>query len=102
VKHAMTLCILLVGATVLAVLLLTLVERGQGLEFIDVMFETVSAFSTAGLSTGMAGELSGGGKLVMTVVMLVGRVLPLSLALIMIGSVSRARYTYATERITIG
>ena len=102
VKQAMTLCILLVGATVLAVLPLTLVERGQGLEFIDVMFETVSAFSTAGLSTGLAGELSGGGKLVMAVTMFVGRVLPLSLALFMIGSVSRTRYTYATERITIG
>ena len=102
VKHAMTLCILLVGATVLAVLPLTLVERGQGLEFIDVMFETVSAFSTAGLSTGLAGELSGGGKLVMAVTMFVGRVLPLSLALFMIGSMSRTRYTYATERVTIG
>ena len=102
VKQAMTLCILLVGATVLAVLPLTLVERGQGLEFIDVMFETVSAFSTAGLSTGLAGELSGGGKLVMAVTMFVGRVLPLSLALFMIGSMSRTRYTYATERITIG
>ncbi len=102
VKHAMTLCILLVGATVLAVLPLALVERGQGLEFIDVMFETVSAFSTAGLSTGLAGELSGGGKLVMAVTMFVGRVLPLSLALFMIGSMSRKRYTYATERVTIG
>ena len=102
VKHAMTLCILLVGVAVLAVLLLTIVERGQGLEFIDVMFETVSAFSTAGLSAGMSGELSGGGKLVMTMVMFAGRVLPLSLAVFMIGSMSRRRYTYATERVTIG
>ena len=102
VKHAMTLCILLVSIAVLAVLLLTLVERGQGLEFIDVMFETVSAFSTAGLSTGLSGELSGGGKLVMTVVMFTGRVLPLTLALFMIRSMSRTRYTYATERVTIG
>ena len=102
VKHAMTLCILLVGITVLAILALTLVERGQGLDFIDVMFETVSAFSTAGLSTGMSGDLSGGGKLVMTLVMFVGRVLPLTLALFMIRSMSRTRYTYATERVTIG
>ena len=102
VKHAMTLCILLVGVAVLAVLLLTIVERGQGLDFIDVMFETVSAFSTAGLSAGMSGELSGGGKLVMTMVMFAGRVLPLSLAVFMIGSMSRRRYTYATERVTIG
>ena len=102
VKHAMTLCISVIGITMLAVLLLTLVERGQGLEFIDVMFETVSAFSTAGLSTGLAGELSGGGKLVMAVVMFTGRVLPLTLALFMIRSMSRTRYAYATERVTVG
>ena len=102
VKHAMTLCIAVTGVTMLAVMLLTLVERGQGLEFIDVMFETVSAVSTAGLSTGLSSELSGGGKLVMTAVMFVGRVFPLSLALFMIGRMSRTRYTYATERVTIG
>ena len=102
VKHAMTLCIAVIGVTMLAVMLLTLVERGQGLEFIDLMFETVSAVSTAGLSTGLSSELSGGGKLVMTVVMFVGRVFPLSLALFMFGRMSRTRYTYATERVTIG
>ena len=102
VKHAMTLCISVIGVTMLAVMLLTFVERGHGLEFIDVMFETVSAVSTAGLSAGLSTELSGWGKLVMTAVMFVGRVFPLSVALFMIGSMSRERYTYATERVTIG
>ena len=102
IKHAMTLCIGMIGITLLVVMLLTIVERGQGLEFTDVMFEAVSAFSTAGLSTGMASELSGGGKLVMTVVMFAGRTLPLVLALFMIRSIGRTRYTYATERVTIG
>ena len=102
VKHAMTLCISMIGVSTLAVMLLTFVERGNGLEFIDVMFETVSAVSTAGLSAGLSTELSGWGKLVMTAVMFVGRVFPLSVALFMIGSMSRERYTYATERVTIG
>ena len=102
VKHAMTLCIAMIGVTMLAVMLLTLVERGQGLEFSDVMFETVSAVSTSGLSTGLSRELSGGGKIVMTVAMFVGRVFPLALALFMIGRMSQTRYTYATERVTIG
>ena len=102
VKHAMTLCISMIGVSTLAVMLLTFVERGHGLEFIDVMFETVSAVSTAGLSAGLSTELSGWGKLVMTAVMFVGRVFPLSVALFMIGSMSRERYTYATERVTIG
>ena len=102
IKHAMTLCISMIGITMLAVMLLTFAERGQGLEFIDMMFETISAVSTAGLSTGLSSELSGGGKLVMTAVMFVGRVFPLALALFMIGRMSRTRYAYVTERVTIG
>ena len=102
IKHAMTLCISMIGVTILAMMILTFVERGQGLEFIDLMFETVSAASTAGLSTGLSSDLSGGGKLLMTAVMFVGRLLPLSLAIFMIGSMSRPRHTYATERVTIG
>lgn len=102
IKHAMTLCISMIGVTILAMMILTFVERGQGLEFIDLMFETVSAASTAGLSTGLSSDLSGGGKLLMAAVMFVGRVLPLSLAIFMIGSMSRPRHTYATERVTIG
>ena len=82
VKHAMTLCISMIGVSTLAVMLLTFVERGHGLEFIDVMFETVSAVSTAGLSAGLSTELSGWGKLVMTAVMFVGRVFPLSRSLV--------------------
>ncbi|MCY4529928.1 MAG: hypothetical protein OXD46_12960 [Chloroflexi bacterium] len=102
IKHAMTLSISMIGLTILAMMILTFVERGQGLEFIDLMFETVSAASTAGLSTGLSSDLSGGGKLLMAAVMFVGRVLPLSLAIYMIGSMSRPRHTYATERVTIG
>ena len=102
VKHAMTLCISMIGMSMLAAMLLTFAERGQGFTFIDVMFEVVSAVSTAGLSTGLSTEMSGWGKLVLTVTMFVGRVFPLSVALFMIGSMSRVRYTYATERVTIG
>ena len=102
VKHAMTLCITMIGIAVLAILLLTLVERHHELEFIDLMFETVSAVSTAGLSSGYSGELSGWGKIIMTGAMFVGRVLPLSLTLFMIGRIRRERFAYATERVTIG
>ena len=102
VKHAMTLCILMLGLTLLAVILLTIFERGHESPFIDVMFEMVSAVSSAGLSTGLSSELSGWGKLIMALAMFVGRVLTLSAALLMIGNVSRVRYTHAVERVTIG
>lgn len=102
VKHAMTLCILMLGLTLLAVILITIFERGHESPFIDVMFETVSAVSSAGLSTGLSTDLSGWGKLIMSLAMFVGRVLTLSAALLMIGNLRRVRYTYAVERVTIG
>lgn len=102
VRHAMTLCIVMIGMSILTAMLLTFGERGQGFAFIDVMFEAVSAVSAAGLSAGLSPELSGWGKIVMTVAMFAGRVFPLSLALLMIGGMNRVRYTHATERVTIG
>ena len=102
VKHAMTLCILMLGLVLLAVICITFFERGHESPFIDVMFEMVSAVSSAGLSTGVSSELSGWGKLVMTLAMFVGRALPISVALLMIGNLNRVRYTYAAERVTIG
>ena len=102
VKHAMTLCILMLGLVLLAVLIITPCKGGDDSPFIDVMFEMVSAVTSAGLSTGVSFELSGWGKLVMTLAMFVGRVLPLSVALLMIGNLNRVRYTYAAERVTIG
>ncbi len=102
VKHAMTLCILMLGMTLLAVIVITFFERGHESPYMDVMFEMVSAVSSAGLSTGVSSELSGLGKLVMTLAMFAGRVLTLTAVLLMIGNLNRVRYTYAVERVTIG
>ncbi len=48
----------------------------------ELLFETVSAFGTVGLSTGITASLSAAGKLIIMLVMFVGRVGPLTLALI--------------------
>jgi len=49
-------------------------------EFIDIFFESVSAFGTVGLSTGITGGLSSFGKVVITITMFLGRVGPLTVA----------------------
>ncbi|WP_404368141.1 TrkH family potassium uptake protein [Marinobacter sp.] len=48
-------------------------------EFLDIAFEVVSAFGTVGLSRGATSELGSFGQLVIMVIMLVGRVGPLTL-----------------------
>lgn len=51
----------------------------RGGVFLDLLFETVSAFGTVGLSTGITPQLSAPGKLILVVLMFIGRVGPLSL-----------------------
>lgn len=66
-----------------AALILSVTEVGavphsetRGL-FLEILFECVSAFATVGLSTGLTPTLSVAGKLVVTVLMFVGRLGPI-------------------------
>ncbi len=70
--------------------------------FLDYLFETVSAFGTVGLSTGVTSTLNSVGKLIIIVLMFIGRVGPLTIVhLVKIEEVAR-RYQYAEERVMIG
>lgn len=80
--------------------LLTFTEQGN---FIDLLFEAVSAVGTVGLSTGVTPELSLGGKIIIMVTMLVGRLGPLSLMLTLVSREQRpALFRFAGERVKIG
>lgn len=69
---------------------------------IDLLFETVSALGTVGLSTGVTPKLSDMGKSLILLTMFVGRVGPFTLALA-IGQRQRVeRYRYPEERVLIG
>ena len=70
--------------------------------FIDVLFETTSAFGTVGLSRGITPELSDPGKIVVTIAMYLGRLGPLTIALGMALRERRAVYRFAEERVRIG
>lgn len=48
-------------------------------EFLNIAFEVVSAFGTVGLSRGTTGELGDVGKVIIMVVMFIGRIGPLTL-----------------------
>ncbi len=58
--------------------LLTLTERAP---FLELLFETVSAFATVGLSQGLTPQLSLAGRVVIVVAMFVGRIGPMGIAL---------------------
>ncbi|MFH1457556.1 MAG: TrkH family potassium uptake protein [Candidatus Omnitrophota bacterium] len=80
-------------------LLLLYIEQEK---FSALMFEAVSAFGTVGLSTGVTALLSGKGKIVLTLLMFIGRLGPLTITYAFMQPRKPARYMYAEERVMIG
>lgn len=68
---------------------------------LEVAFEAVSAFGTVGLSTGITPSLPSAAKLVLVGLMFVGRVGPLTIALLLARR-RHARFRYAEEGMLVG
>ncbi len=75
---------------------------GPATPFLAEAFDVVSAFGTVGLSTGITPKLEDSSWLVLTLVMFVGRVGPLTLGLALIGRQPRSEARYADEELLIG
>lgn len=70
--------------------------------FLYILFETVSAFATVGLSAGITGELCDASKIILSLIMFAGRVGPLTLALALAMREPRGSIRYPEENIIIG
>lgn len=89
----------------LGILVLTLTEPAPDgkWQFLDWMFEAVSAFNTVGLSTGVTPVLSAAGKLVAVTLMFLGRVGPLTFfAALARTPAAPERFRYAYEEVVVG
>lgn len=71
------------------------------IELKDIVFECFSAYGTAGLSLGITSKLSIASKLVLIIVMFIGRVSMLSIAIAIFRKVKHKNYRYPNEEITI-
>lgn len=71
-------------------------------EFLGYTFEAFSAFGTVGLSIGVTAKLNSLGKLIIIVLMFVGRVGLLTMAFAIAGRTRRHAPRYAEENIMIG
>jgi trk system potassium uptake protein TrkH len=74
----------------------------ETIPFFPLLFETVSAFATVGLSLGVTSELSSIGKVVMIFLMFFGRVGPLTLAVALTRQPKPANYQLPNETILLG
>jgi Trk-type K+ transport system membrane component len=71
-------------------------------EFDAGLFEVVSAFSNSGLSTGITGSLSGPAQYLLTALMFIGRVGPVTAATALALRHSRKLYRYPETRPLVG
>jgi len=73
-----------------------------GYRLTELAFEAFSAFGTVGLSTGITPSLTTTGKLIIIVLMYVGRIGPLAAALAVLQPRNRPVYEYPEEPLAIG
>jgi trk system potassium uptake protein TrkH len=73
--------------------------RGQ---FLEILFEAVSAFGTVGLSTGLTAKLSPPGKIIIIFLMFIGRLGPLVLLASIQSIRTKLLYSLPEEKLNIG
>ncbi len=71
-------------------------------EFLDLFFETVSAFGTVGLSTGITPDLSTISKIMLILTMYAGRVGPMTVLVALSKKRKTQNFRYPEEKILVG
>lgn len=75
----------------------------QGFSFIQIFFESMSAFSSLGMSTGITSSLSTLGKIFILVSMIIGRIGSFTLILALkLKKKKEAEFSYPEERVMLG
>lgn len=90
-----------IGITLIIIVsfILTVTEPAS---FLDVLFETTSAFATVGLTRGITPSLTNFGKIMIILTMYAGRVGPLTMALVFARRSKHKNYRYTEGNIMVG
>jgi trk system potassium uptake protein TrkH len=102
IHRALAVAMLALGLVGIVTLVLTVTEAESGFAFLQILFETVSAFGTVGLSTGITPMLTLAGKLIIIATMFAGRLGPLTLALSLVQGQRTSEYRYPQDQVRIG
>lgn len=86
IRKAIAVVTISIGIVMVVTMLLSLSEQGvmigdREASFMDVFFESMSAFATVGLSLGLTPELTSFGKIIISITMFIGRLGPITMAL---------------------
>lgn len=101
-SHDVFRTITVVSISVLVIFLGTLALSVQHHDFLKVLFEVVSATGTVGLSLGLTQSLTTWGQLIIIIIMLFGRLGPVTIGLAMAYRPQTNTIRYPEDRIMIG
>ncbi|MDW7657749.1 MAG: potassium transporter TrkG [Bacillota bacterium] len=98
-----SLAILLLGSSIIILAALIIISSGA-VGFKQALFETTSAFGTVGLSMGITPTLPATSKIVLVIVMFLGRTGPITavMAFSVIQERAKVSYRYPEGKITVG
>ncbi|MBY0222986.1 MULTISPECIES: TrkH family potassium uptake protein [Sporosarcina] len=94
--------VILVACVMVMTALLLLLLTEPGVPVVSLLFEITSAFGTCGMSLGITSDLSVAGKLIIMVLMFIGRVGLISFLYTIGGKTNKTPYHYPKERVIIG
>jgi len=101
IDRALTIMVIAISLVITITIILTISESGNN--FLDILFETTSAFGTVGLSLGITPSLSVFGRLVITALMFTGRVGPFTVAIALASSrTDNSGIRYPEDKVIIG
>ena len=99
VRRALAIFMVSFSVTLISLTLLCAVHPG---DFLDCLFEVVSAIGTVGLTRGLTEKLNSAGKLIISITMYLGRIGPISLSMFFNSSRFQNLIVSAEEPLQVG
>lgn len=99
IYRSLAIVVIALGFIIIVSFILTITETAI---FLDILFETTSAFATVGVSRGITSSLTSFGKIVIVLAMYAGRIGPLTMAFVFAKKGKRKNYTYSEGEVTVG
>ena len=97
-----SLVILVLSLFIILFMIVLVLILEENYNFSNLIFEIFSAFATNGMSTGTSSLLSEYSKIVFIAGMFIGRLGPMTLALLISGSKKQTEYRFFQEKVRIG
>ena len=89
--------------SILVIFLFTIIiSLNESYEIYKIFFEICSAFGTVGLSSGFTLQSSNSSRIILIILMIIGRIGPLTMVLVLGNRNKPIMYKNVEERVTIG